>query len=123
MAINSVSISGNLTRDADVQSTGNGKKVIRFTVAVDEKWKNISTGEWEDHANFFDCVGFGDRWEKLSNYLEKGTKVAISGKLRWSQWESDGQKRSKVEIIANDLEFLGKKEPKQERISDEDIPF
>ncbi|MDU5065117.1 MAG: single-stranded DNA-binding protein, partial [Eggerthella sp.] len=68
--------------------------------------KNQQTGEWEDYPNFIDCTMFGARAESLSRYLGKGTKVAIEGKLRWSQWEREGQKRSKIEVIVDELEFM-----------------
>jgi single-strand DNA-binding protein len=75
-------------------------------MAVNDRRKNQSTGEWEDCPNFIDCTVFGARAESLSNYLSKGSKVAIEGKLRWSQWERDGQKRSKIEVIVDEIEFL-----------------
>ena len=64
------------------------------------------TNEWEDYPNFVDCTMFGNRARSLHQYLSKGTKVAIEGKLRWSQWERDGQKRSKLEVIVDELEFM-----------------
>ena len=97
MSINRVIISGNLTR---------GLPVLGFGVAVNDRRKNQQTGEWEDYPNFIDCTMFGARAESLSRYLGKGTKVAIEGKLRWSQWERDGQKRSKIEVIVDELEFM-----------------
>ena len=60
----------------------------------------------EDYPNFIDCTMFGARAESLSRYLSKGTKVSIEGKLRWSQWEREGQKRSKIEVIVDELEFM-----------------
>jgi len=74
--------------------------------AATARRKNQQTGEWEDYPNFIDCTMFGARAESLSRYLGKGTKVAIEGKLRWSQWEREGQKRSKIEVIVDELEFM-----------------
>ena len=112
MSINKVLITGNLTRDPELRQTANGMPVLSFGVAVNDRRKNSQTGEWEDCPNFIDCTMFGNRAESLSRYVSKGTKVAIEGKLRWSQWEKDGQKRSKIEVIVDELEFLsGKKEP------------
>ena len=106
MSINRVIISGNLTRDPELRSTASGLPVLGFGVAVNDRRKNQQTGEWEDYPNFIDCTMFGARAESLSRYLGKGTKVAIEGKLRWSQWEREGQKRSKIEVIVDELEFM-----------------
>ena len=106
MSINRVIISGNLTRDPELRQTGGGTQVLSFGVAVNDRRRNQQTGEWEDYPNFIDCTMFGARAEALSRYLYKGTKVAIEGKLRWSQWERDGQKRSKIEVIVDELEFM-----------------
>lgn len=106
MSINRVIISGNLTRDPELRSTQSGMAVLSFGVAVNDRRKNPSTGEWEDYPNFVDCTMFGARANSLSQYLTKGTKVSIEGKLRWSQWERDGQKRSKLEVIVDELEFM-----------------
>lgn len=106
MSINRVIISGNLTRDSELRSTASGFPVLGFGVAVNDRRKNQQTGEWEDYPNFIDCTMFGARADSLHKYLTKGTKVAIEGKLRWSQWERDGQKRSKIEVIVDELEFM-----------------
>lgn len=106
MSINRVTITGNLTRDPDLRSTAGGMPVLGFGVAVNDRRKNQQTGEWEDYPNFIDCTMFGARAQSISRFLSKGSKVAIEGKLRWSQWERDGQKRSKIEVIVDDLEFL-----------------
>lgn len=104
MAINRAIISGNLTKDADLRSTQSGMSVLRFSVAVNER---VKQGEqWVDRPNFIDCTVFGTRAEKIAQYLVKGTKVAVEGKLRWSQWESNGEKRSKIEVIVDEIEFM-----------------
>lgn len=106
MSINRVVISGNLTRDPELRATASGMPVLGFGVAVNDRRKNQQTGEWEDYPNFIDCTMFGARAESVSRFLSKGSKVAIEGKLRWSQWERDGQKRSKIEIIVDEIEFM-----------------
>lgn len=106
MSINRVVISGNLTRDPELRRTQSGMAILSFGVAVNDRRRNPQTGEWEDYANFVDCTIFGNRGESLSNILTKGMKVAIEGKLRWSQWERDGQKRSKLEVIVDEIEFM-----------------
>ena len=81
--------------------------MLGFGVAVNDRRKNQQTGEWEDYPNFIDCTMFGSRAPRACrSYLSKGTKVSIEGKLRWSQWERDGQKRSKIEVIVDELEFM-----------------
>ena len=106
MSINRVNISGNLTRDPEMRATQAGTQILTFGVAVNDRRRNPQTGEWEDYPNYIDCVVFGNRAEPLSRFLSKGTKVAVEGKLRWSQWERDGQKRSKIEVIVDELEFM-----------------
>lgn len=110
MSINRVNISGNLTRDPELRSTASGTQVLSFGMAVNDRHKNQQTGEWEDYPNFVDCTMFGTRAEKLSQYLHKGMKVAIEGKLRYSQWEKDGQRRSKLEVVAEELEFMSRQD-------------
>ena len=107
MSINRVVLSGNLTRDPEIRRTQSGMAILNFGVAVNDRRRNQQTGEWEDYANFIDCVLFGNRAESLSNILSKGMKVAIEGKLRWSQWENrEGQKRNKIEVVVDDVELL-----------------
>jgi single-strand DNA-binding protein len=108
MSINRVNISGNLTRDSELRQTQSGTAVLSFGVAVNDRRRNPQSGEWEDYANFVDCVMFGTRAEAISRYLTKGTKVAIEGKLRYSSWERDGQRRSKLEVIVDEIEFMSR---------------
>ncbi len=131
MSINKAIISGNLTRDPELRTTAGGTAVLSFSVAVNDRQKNSRTGEWEDYPNFIDCTLFGKRAESLSRFLVKGAKVAIEGKLRWSQWQAqDGGKRSKVEVIVNELELMQQRQGQggaqavaPSNNYDEDIPF
>lgn len=106
MSINRVNISGNLTRDPELRATQGGMQVLGFGVAVNDRRKNPSTGQWEDYPNFVDCTMFGNRAESLGRILRKGMKVAIEGKLRYSSWEKDGQRRSKIEVIVDEIELM-----------------
>ncbi len=106
MSINRVNISGNLTRDPELRATAGGTQVLSFGVAVNDRRRNQQTGEWEDYPNFVDCTMFGARAEAVSRFLNKGSKVAIEGKLRYSSWERDGQRRSKLEVIVDEIEFM-----------------
>lgn len=101
MSINRVNITGNLTRDPELRATAGGTQVLSFGVAVNDRRRNAQTGEWEDYPNFVDCTMFGTRAEAVSRFLAKGNKVAIEGKLRYSSWERDGQRRSKLEVIVD----------------------
>ena len=139
MSINRVCISGNLTRDPELRSTAGGTSVMGFGVAVNERRKNSRTGEWEDYPNFVDCTLFGKRAEALEQYLSKGTKVAVEGRLRYSSWEKDGQRRSKLGVIVEEVELMSRRDGEQhqsyaqqgyqqapqvqEACYDEDIPF
>jgi single-strand DNA-binding protein len=82
--------------------------ILTIGVAVNDRKKNPQTGEWEDRVNFVDCTVFGKRAESLSERLSKGMKVAIEGKLRYSQWEREGQKRSKLEVAVDEIEFMSR---------------
>ena len=118
MGINLVALSGNLTRDAEMRMTMGGSAVASFTVAVSDRRKNSRTGEWEDYPNFVDCIMFGRRAEAVARYLGKGSRVAVEGKLRYSSWEKDGQRRSKLEVVVDEIEFLSRN-----RSDDDDSPF
>lgn len=102
--INKVFISGNLTADCEKKQAGN-TPCIEFTIAVNEGRRNKQTGEYDTYANFIDCTLFGSRARAISESMVKGTKVFIEGHLRHSRWEKDGEKRSKVSIIVDELEF------------------
>ena len=110
MSINRVLISGNLTRDPELRTTVSGMPVLGMGVAVNDRRKNPTTSEWEDYPNFIDCTMFGVRAESIARFLTKGSKVTIEGKLRWSQWERDGQKRSKIEVIVDEIEFMSSRD-------------
>ena len=126
MSINIVNISGNLTRHSEIRRTQGGTAILGFGVAVNDRRKNQQTGEWEDYPNFIDCTMFGTRAEKLAGMLTKGTKVCILGKLRYMSWDKDGQKRSKIEVIVDDIELMSRRDtasaPVPEDI-DEGLPF
>lgn len=130
MSINHVAITGNLTREPELRNTQGGTAVLSFGIAVNDRRKNAS-GSWEDVPNFFECVTFGNRATSLSDILTKGMKVAIAGKLHYSAWEKDGQKHSKVDIIANEVELMQNRKPQQQEpqeqtadcYTDFDLPF
>lgn len=108
MSINRVTITGNLTRDPELQATQSGTQILRIGVAVNERIKNQQTQQWEDRPNFVDCVLFGNRAAAMANILHKGAKVAIEGRLRWSQWQDrdTGKNRSKLEVIVDEIDLM-----------------
>lgn len=109
MSINRVNITGNLTRNPELRTTAGGTQILAFGVAVNDRRKNTQTGEWEDVPNFVDCIVFGSRAEAVSRFITKGSKVAIEGKLRFSSWETkEGDRRSKLEVIVDEIEFLSR---------------
>ena len=110
-SINSVIVIGNLTRDPELKATPSGTSVCSLRVAVNDRVKDPNTGEWGDKPNYFDVDVFGGQGERSAQYLAKGRQVAISGRLRWREWESqDGQKRQAVSIVADTVQFIGPRE-------------
>jgi single-strand DNA-binding protein len=109
--INTVVITGNLTRDPELRSTGGGTAVCEMRVAVNSRRKDGS-GNWIDKPNYFDVTVFGAQGENCSTYLSKGRPVAVEGRLDWREWEAkDGSgKRQAVSIIANSVQFLGSRD-------------
>jgi single-strand DNA-binding protein len=103
--INSVWLIGRLTRDSELKVLASGQAVCKFSIAVNRRKK--SGEQWVDEPNFFDIILWGKQGEVLSQYLVKGKQVAIDGELRQDRWEQDGQNRSKIEIIANNVQLLG----------------
>ena len=115
MSINSVTISGNLCADPELRTTSSGAAILSLRVAVNDRRKNSQTGEWEDVPNYVGVSMFGARADALSKYLAKGSKVAIHGRLRWSQWDDKetGKKRERLDVVADDLELMSKERGEQ----------
>jgi single-strand DNA-binding protein len=103
--INRVVLVGRLTRDAELKYTSGGQAVCKFSIAINRRRK--SGDQWEDEANFFDIVLWGRQGEALNQYLLKGKQVGIEGELRQDRWQQDGQNRSKIEIVASNIQLLG----------------
>jgi single-strand DNA-binding protein len=109
--VNVVVITGNLTRDPELRSTGGGTSVCEMRVAVNSRRKNGQTGQWEDKPNYFDVVVFGAQADNCATYLQRGRPVAVEGRLDWREWEAkDGSKRQAVQIVANSVQFLGSRD-------------
>lgn len=122
--INRVVLSGNLTRSPELKTTPGGMAVLQMGIAVNGRRKNSQTGQWEDVPNYFDLTMFGNRAQAVSQYLGKGTKVMVDGELRWRQWQDqNGNNRSKVEVIVNEIEFARSAQPRHDSYATEDLPF
>ena len=104
--INRVTLVGRLTRDPELRHLPSGNPVLQLGLAVNGRKKD-ETGNWVDKPNFFDIKVFGNQAEMLVNHLAKGRRIGVDGRLDWSSWEAqDGSKRSKVEVVAQDVQFL-----------------
>ncbi len=105
MAIdNNVSVTGNATREPELRFTPSGQAVANFGIAVNRRWQNRQTQEWEESVSFFDITCWSTLAENVAESLAKGTRVTITGRLDQRSWETqDGDKRSKVEIVADDV--------------------
>lgn len=103
---NKVILMGNLTRDPEVRTTPNGQSVANFSLAVNRTWKGAD-GNTQEAVSYIDCVAWGRPGEVIAQYLQKGRPVLISGRLDQRSWEQDGQKRSKVEVVVEDFNFVG----------------
>jgi single-strand DNA-binding protein len=113
-SINSVVIVGNLTRDPELRATPSGTSVCSLRVAVNDRVKDATTGEWGDKPNYFDVDVFGGQGERCAQYLAKGRQVGVSGRLRWREWETqEGQKRQAVSIMADNVQFIGPRDSGQ----------
>ena len=105
MADNTITLVGNVTRDTELRfAAGSGAAILTLGLAVNNRKKG-KNGEWEDDANFFDVVVFGEMAEQVAESVQKGTRIIVTGRLDWSQWDDKdtGQKRSKVQVIADEV--------------------
>ena len=107
-SVNVVVLVGNLTRDPELKAMPSGTSVCSLRVAVNDRVKDQATGEWNEKPNYFDVDVFGAMGENCARYLAKGRQVAVEGRLRWREWETqEGQKRSAVSVVANNVQFIG----------------
>lgn len=105
-SFNQVTLMGNLTRDPELRQTPNGQSVCSFSLALNRSYKD-SSGEWQEMTDYVDIVAWGPLGERVAQYVTKGRPVLVSGRLQSSSWEQDGKKRTKVEVNAQDVTFLG----------------
>lgn len=103
---NKVILMGNLTRDPELRTTPTGQNVASFSLAVNRAWRNAS-GEQQEAVDYIDCNAWGKAGEIIAQYMQKGRSILVSGRLQQRSWEQDGQKRSKVEVVVEDFNFVG----------------
>lgn len=104
-SLNQVTLMGNLTRDPELRQTPTGQNVTSFSLALNRSYKDAS-GEWQEATDYIDIVCWGPLAERVAQYLSKGRRCLVQGRLQSRSWEQDGNKRSKVEVLANDVTFL-----------------
>ena len=104
-SLNQVTLMGNLTRDPELRQTPTGQNVCSFSLALNRSYKD-SSGEWQEATDYIDIVAWGPLAERVAQYLSKGRRCLVQGRLQSRSWEQEGQKRSKVEVLANDVTFL-----------------
>ena len=101
---NSVTLVGNVTRDPELRFTPNGQATASFGLAVNRRWQNRQTQEWEEATSFFDVVCWREMAENVSETLTCGARVIVTGRLEQRSWETaEGDKRSKIEVVADEL--------------------
>lgn len=105
-SFNQVILMGNLTRDPELRQTPGGTNVCSFSLALNRSYKG-QDGNWQEATDYVDIVAWGPLGERIAQYLTKGRACLVTGRLQSRSWEQDGQKRSKVEVVANDVTFLG----------------
>jgi len=105
-SFNQVVLMGNLTRDPELRQTPNGQNVCSFSLALNRSYKGAD-GSWQEATDYVDVVAWGPLGERVAQYLSKGRPCLINGRLQSRSWEQEGQKRSKVEVVAQDVTFLG----------------
>ncbi len=105
-SFNQVILMGNLTRDPEIRQTPNGHSVCSFSLALNRSYKSAD-GSWTEATDYVDVVAWGPLGERVAQYLSKGRPCLVNGRLQSRSWEQDGQKRSKVEVVAQDVTFLG----------------
>lgn len=104
-SFNQAILMGNLTRDPEVRTTPSGQSVCSFSLALNRVWKDQS-GQQQEAVDYIDVVAWGQLGERVGQYLQKGRRCLVTGRLQSRSWEQDGQKRSKVEVMASDVTFL-----------------
>jgi len=133
--LNKVFLIGNLTRDPELRYTGSGKPVCNFDLAVNQSYKDAASNETKKDTLFIRISVWNKMAEICAEYLKKGSKVLVEGRLRMNSWESEGKTRTKIDAQAQRVQFLDARaapsetapevpeEPEESQAVDDDIPF
>lgn len=121
--VNKVILIGNLGGDPEMRAMPNGSHVTNLSIATSRSWKDKESGEQRDRAEWHRIVFFNKLAEIANQYLKKGSKVYVEGELRTQEWERDGQKHFKTEVVASEMQMLDSKQQKNEEDFNDDIPF
>lgn len=135
-SVNKVIILGNVGKDPAMKTTQSGTTIANFSIATSDRIKD-SQGNWTDKTEWINCIAFGKTAEIIRDYITKGSKLYVEGKLQTSSWDDkeSGQKRYKTEVVVFDVTLLSPKqesspvssssnyERQDDHISGEDIPF
>ncbi len=104
MVDNTVTLVGNATRDPELRYTAGGAATASFGLAVNRRWQNRQTQEWEEATSFFDIVAWREMAENIGESVQKGARVLVTGRLEQRSWETqEGDKRSVVEVVADEV--------------------
>ena len=104
--INTCTLVGNLTRDAELSYTGSGTAVLKYSIAVN---RSVKSGDsYKDEPSFIEIVHYGKAGESIKKWMTKGSKVCVTGSLRQDRWQSEGQTKSKIYVVANQIEFMSR---------------
>jgi len=120
MGVNTVAVSGNLTRDPELKHLPSGTSICEFAIAHNRRWRDGD--DWKEQVHFFDCAAWGNFGELLARKLRKADSVTVSGRMEYSSWEQeDGTKRSRIKVIVNDIESraMFRKADEENRPADE----
>ena len=118
--LNKVMIIGNAGRDAELRYMASGRPQAQFTVAVNHRWRNQQSNDWEEQTEWFNVVVWGDMAERISQYITKGKQVYVEGRLQTRSWDdNEGQKHYRTEVIANTVQLLDRREGGQGNGGDE----
>ena len=98
-----ITVVGNLTADPELRFTPSGQALANFGLAVNRRWQNRQTQEWEERVSFFDIVCWQQMAENVAESVQKGTRVIVTGRLEQRSWETNGEKKSKIEIVADEI--------------------
>jgi single-strand DNA-binding protein len=122
--LNRVTLVGRLTRDCELRALPSGTSVCNLRIACNARHRDAASGEYVERPGFFDISVYGPPAEPVSTYMTRGSRVGVDGRLAWREWETDGQKRQAVSVIADTVQFLDRpaeRDGEDGSLSDDDL--